>query len=183
MSRNSHPCAKCHKPRFICNVRHQLCQKCNGERLDERKAQSTPTTPKGTSFKGGAKNGQRGQNTVRVLNKVSKKQQAINESLRKTYNFIDATREPKCTGCGSYTKPLSRSHTISQDRCKKIGKTELIWDKGNLEFECFTDSDSCHRIWENGTPEQKRGLLNFESKLAYIKKHDEELYQRIINEL
>ena len=110
---------------------------------------------------------------------VSNKQAIIKRKLNAVYQQIDNDREPVCQGCGRGDKPLSHSHTISQKRCKHLGKTELIWDENNIEIECFGNRDYCHDIWEHGTIEQKRNMNNFDRKLEYIKKHDPEQYTKL----
>ena len=87
------------------------------------------------------------------------------------YKEIDSERECVCFGCGRGDKPLSHSHTISRKKCKEIGKPELIYDKDNIELECFGDNHSCHYIWEHGTIEQKEKLLNFAKKMKYVRKY------------
>ena len=103
---------------------------------------------------------------------VSNKQAVIKRKLNAVYQQIDNDREPVCEGCGRGDKPLSHSHTISQKRCKQLGKTELIWDAANIELECFGDKYCCHDKWERGTQVEKWYLDNYLRKLEYIKKHD-----------
>ena len=106
------------------------------------------------------------------MRSVSKKQANINRELVKTYQKIDIEREPICQGCGSGNKPLSHSHTISQKKCKELGKPELISDENNIELECFGTSESCHEKWERAPVKEKSKMLNFEKKMAYLKIHD-----------
>lgn len=113
------------------------------------------------------------------MKKVSNKQAIINRKLRKVYEQIDNEREQVCQGCGRSDKPLSHSHTISQKRCKEIGKPELIWDKGNIEIECFGNNNDCHNTWEKGTLATKTHLENFNKKMEYIKKHDNQKYMML----
>lgn len=111
-------------------------------------------------------------------NKITKSKSQSNQRLRSVYSKIDKVRGRRCESCGSTNKPLSHSHTISRGRCQRIGKPHLIEDENNIVIECFGDSTCCHDIWEHGTLSQQRKLLTFESKVAYIKEHDPELYQR-----
>lgn len=110
--------------------------------------------------------------------KVTTAQQQINSQLKQTYKLIDSVRPQMCESCGSTSRPLSHSHTISVGRCKRIGKPELISDEGNIVLECFGASGYCHEIWEHGSLAQQKQLRTFEQKVAYIKEHDPELYQR-----
>ena len=108
--------------------------------------------------------------------KQSSKQSGIDYQLRKTYVDIDNEREPVCEGCGRGDKPLSHSHTISRNRCKQIGKSELIYDKNNIEIECFGTSTSCHDIWEGAAMKYKMKLDNFDKKMLFIEQHDTERF-------
>ncbi len=106
----------------------------------------------------------------------SNKQASIDYLLRKTYEQIDIDRDPICTGCGSGSKPLSHSHTISRQRCKQIGKPELIHAPENIELECFGTSTSCHDVWEHEGITKRMQLNNFDSKMRYIEQHDTEKF-------
>jgi DNA-directed RNA polymerase subunit RPC12/RpoP len=114
-------------------------------------------------------------------------QQEIKWRLSITHDRIKQTRLPVCQGHGRGDIPLSFSHTISQARCKDLGKTELIWDEDNIELEGFHEPSSkpiyAHNIWEVGSIEQKVLLLNFERKLEYIALHDYEMYQKYLIKL
>ncbi len=109
--------------------------------------------------------------------------QEIRDRLKVAYNSIDQAREPICQGTGRSDLPLSHSHTISQARCKALGKTELIWADGNIELESYHEPSSkpyaAHNIWADGSLEQKKTLLNFTRKLEYIKLHDPETYAKL----
>lgn len=109
--------------------------------------------------------------------KKSNKQTSIDHQLRKTYEAIDNEREPVCEGCGRGDKPLSHSHTISRNRCKQIGKPELIYDKANIEIECFGTNTSCHEIWEHEGVVKRMQLDNFDNKMRYIEQHDPEKFR------
>jgi len=106
------------------------------------------------------------------MKRISNKQQRIKNELRKVYAEIDVEREPVCQGCNRGDKPLSHSHTISQKQCKNLGKTELIWDKDNIEIECFGSNKHCHEKWERGGILERMKMMNFKKKIAYLKKHD-----------
>ena len=108
--------------------------------------------------------------------RASNKQTAIDYQLRKTYQQIDNEREPVCEGCGRGDKPLSHSHTISRNRCKQIGKPELIYDKNNIELECFGTSTSCHDVWDGAGIKDQMKLNNFNKKMLFIEEHDAERF-------
>lgn len=99
-----------------------------------------------------------------------------------TTDKIKQTRPLICQGTGRSDIPLSFSHTISQDRCKKLGKTELIWDEDNIEVESFeaptSNPTAAHNIWEVGSIEKKLTLLNIDRKLQYIAQHDPETFAK-----
>lgn len=107
----------------------------------------------------------------------------INRNYQRTCDEIRNEREPVCQGTGRSDLPLSFSHTISRDRCQRLGKSELIWDKDNIELESYeppcSNPTCAHNIWESGSLEKKKTLLNFTRKLEYIEKHDPQLYQRL----
>lgn len=111
-----------------------------------------------------------------MIRKKSNKQSAIDYQLRKTYEEIDSEREPVCEGCGRGDKPLSHSHTISRYRSKQIGKPELIYDKKNIEIECFGTNTSCHDIWEGAGIKEVMKMNNFDKKMLYIEEHDQERF-------
>lgn len=108
----------------------------------------------------------------------------IKWKLSITTDKIKQSRLPICQGTGRSDVPLSFSHTISQARCKELGKTELIWDEDNIELEGFEAPTSnpvaAHNIWEVGSIDKKIMLLNFERKLQYIAKHDPEHYTKLL---
>lgn len=69
------------------------------------------------------------------------------------------------------------SHTISQKRCKEIGKTELIWDEDNWSWDCR----KCHEAWESYKSGEFRYHKNYDRRMAFIEKHDSEGYQKRLN--
>jgi hypothetical protein len=111
-------------------------------------------------------------------------QRTVKSNQRLVYEIIDSEREQICQGTGRNDLPLSHSHTISERRCKEIGKTELAWDEDNIELEGFEAPTSnpiaAHNIWEVGTIEKKVMLINFDRKLEYIKKHDLETFRKYL---
>lgn len=91
-------------------------------------------------------------------------QSQIDSNIRKAKLEFTQNVEPYCHGCGRTGERLSVSHTLSVDKCKKSGRSELAWDINNFELEC-TD---CHLTWEGGTKEEKKKLLNYENKVSYL---------------
>lgn len=103
--------------------------------------------------------------------------------LKVCHDKIRETRLPFCEGTGRTDLPLSFSHTISQARCKELRKTELIWSEDNICIESMEPPCSYptagHNIWEVGSIQMKMELKNFYDKLAFIKIHDSEEYNRL----
>lgn len=66
------------------------------------------------------------------------------------------------------------AHIISQQRCKQIHKTELIWDIENM----FAATHESNRAIENPKGQEWKKLKNLQYCLNYIEKHDPELFQK-----
>lgn len=81
---------------------------------------------------------------------------------------------PQCGGCGD--EPNDFDHTIAKARCKELHKTELIWSTLNQEFSCRL----CHRQWEAYKSGDWINHRNVERRLAFLKEHDPEGYQKRI---
>lgn len=108
-----------------------------------------------------------------MLKKISKKAQKKRQELFKVYSEIAETREHKCTGCGRYNYSLSHSHIIPRSR-----RPDLTTDIKNITYHCLSMGEiiGCHDIWEHGTMEEKKMLLDYESNMDYIKSVDDEYY-------
>lgn len=78
----------------------------------------------------------------------------------------------KCHGCG--TDCTGNAHIIAKARCKQIGKTELIWDKGNY----FPACSECNQAIENPNGKAWKSLMNIDYCLSFIKLHDPELFTK-----
>ena len=78
----------------------------------------------------------------------------------------------KCHGCG--TDCTGNAHIIAKARCKQIGKTELIWDKGNY----FPACSACNQAIENPNGKAWKSLMNIDYCLSFIKLHDPELFTK-----
>lgn len=66
------------------------------------------------------------------------------------------------------------AHIIPQARCKRIGKTELIWDIDNM----FPATFESNMAIENPKGVAWHGLQNIGYCLRFIEKHDPELFQK-----
>ncbi len=70
-------------------------------------------------------------------------------------------------------------HTISQSRCKELGKTELIWNPDNMEFS----SRIAHMEWEryrSGVFEEHQNVVR---RMLFVKKHDPEGFEKRYQQL
>ncbi len=52
-----------------------------------------------------------------------------------------------CWACGTNNGYRAASHIISVDKCQKDGRTEVAWNKDNLQLEC---NSPCHLETESG---------------------------------
>lgn len=117
------------------------------------------------------------------VKKVSDKQADINAELRATYEFLDnmvSQQDGMNIKCKAYPNLYSESnsiidhsHTISRDRCKKLGKPELIYDPANIEH-C---SRVAHEEWDNYSPKMLKHA-NWQKRMDFIKLHDHHDYER-----
>ena len=195
-------CTKCLQPRLLVNQKYKLCDECNYKRLhqgkskqevyQERARNKQHLSSKPPSF--GKKNNVTAElkkkYSIKDISKTNKypcsdgervTQSQINSRYAAICDVIKLEREPFCQGTGRTDLPLSFSHTISRKRCKEIGKSELIWDKHNIEIESYHEPSSnpiaAHNIWEFGSWAQKAELLNIERKLEFIKINDPQAYE------
>lgn len=101
------------------------------------------------------------------------RQEEINFMLKMSYKLKYPEKLYACEGCGLYFT-AHHAHIIPQARCKKIGKTELIWDVDNF----FRADHECNSAIENPKGNEWKRLLNIEHCLSFIKLHDPELYTK-----
>lgn len=95
-------------------------------------------------------------------------------SREQKYSGITVTLMCEC--CGK-ERGNDNDHTISQSRCKKIHKTELIWHQGNYVWSCR----KCHQEWENFKSGKWIEHKNAEERLRFMKEHDPDGYNIRIN--
>lgn len=192
-------CSKCDcgQKRLIVNKKYYLCDEKNYIRINGR--------PKGSireSFKARSTDKKspkvdvsqlKRKYSIKKVSNVKKyrcsngdtvSQSEIQRRYAITLDAIKLEREPVCQGTGKTDFPLSPSHTISQKRCKDLGKADLIWHPGNIEIEGHHEPSSnpvaAHNIWEVGTLDQKKSLLNWDRKIEFIRVHDPEQYRKLI---
>jgi len=160
-------CEKCNKNLPIVNKKYWLCNRCNWERLHPGESYychikyNLPTQSK-------------------VINQVSKKKAEIMKLKNKVYREIDTERERICSGCGSRVNPLSHSHIIPVGQNTKF---ECV--KENIVFDCLSmnGNKGCHDIWEHGSMNEKRKLLNFNERMKFIKVNDYQYYCLLMSKL
>jgi hypothetical protein len=196
----------CGKFTIIVNKKYCLCDECNFKRLHDGKSKQETYSARAAgkvvqqfrkppidieNIKGVVKASKlksiSDQKKFRCSDGSLVSQVEIKRRYAETCDKIKQTRPAMCEGSGRWDVPLSFSHTISQADCKALGKTELIWDERNIELEGFeaptSRPDMAHNIWEVGAMEDKVMLLNFNRKVDFIKIHDPEGYQNIMNQL
>lgn len=76
-----------------------------------------------------------------------------------------------CQGCGK-EPAVCNAHIIAKARCKKIGKTELIWNSDNMFQSCF----KCNAAIETPKGHEWKRLKNIDTCIQFIYEHDKELY-------
>ena len=140
-------------------IRKAIIENSGLKKFKPRYARQRAASPKTYPQKGRVKIKQR-----------SEKRQEIEIKKQKVYGEIANEREHKCSGCGT-TERLSHSHIIPISIRRDLETT-----KRNIVYDCFGDSTSCHYIWEHGTMEEKKALLDFKERMEYIKKIDFKYY-------
>jgi hypothetical protein len=65
-------------------------------------------------------------------------------------------------------------HSISQKRCKEIGKTELIWDEGNISWSCR----EAHQLWESYKNGKFQYHKNFKKRMLFVAMYDYEGFMK-----
>jgi hypothetical protein len=133
-----------------------FCSSCNRA---NRKAESEARKPSKLNAK---------------IKKMGRNQRMIKEGLTIAYALMDSSRFS--LRCDAYPTLQwdDHDHTISQKRCKELGKTELIGDYENIEYS----SRKAHMEWES----YKSGLFvkhaNFDRRMAFVKEHDPEGWEK-----
>lgn len=137
---NNGICAHCHLYKYITNEDLNLCMDCAELKQYKPKEKKRYTIPR-----------------------QSAKQRKVEEQKKLAYE--QKGQANYCESCGRTDHPLSPSHTISV-----VQRPDLANDPENVIFECFGGSERCHDIWEHGTLKQRKKLLTFKKKIAYIVK-------------
>lgn len=79
-----------------------------------------------------------------------------------------------CESCGQ--RAQCSAHIIPQARCKKLGKTELIWNPDNFFPACF----KCNDIAENVSSEAITKLRNYQRIKEFLQKYDPERASKLL---
>jgi len=107
-----------------------------------------------------------------MIKQVSKKQAGINRTLTQVYADMAERKEHICEGCG-IGRFLSHSHII-----RRSDRKDLETDPRNIHYHCLEQGNGCHKLWEDGTPEEQSQMLDFFENVAYIKEVHPELYRK-----
>lgn len=112
---------------------------------------------------------------AKPIARISPKQASIKTELQKAYaeKARVTNNQEHCSGC-EQSQWDDRDHTIAQQRCKEIGKPELITNLDNFEYSCR----HCHVEWEGYKSGEFRKHKNLEHRMAFLKAHDHEGYTK-----
>lgn len=117
--------------------------------------------------------------TKKPIRRVSSEQAVINRELSalKKEIEIEALQDGTyyCQGCGG-----ARCNNTGLDKCHilPIGRyPELQLIKEILTLM----GRKCHEIWDSGTLEEKKELLNYDHMMSIVLKYDELWYNRLCN--
>ena len=106
-------------------------------------------------------------------NPTKEKRKLIEEKKKDVYAEMAETREHVCSGCGT-TQRLSHSHIIPISR-----RPDLATEIESIVYDCLSigETKGCHEIYEHGTEEERKKLLNYEERMDYIEKTEPSLYK------
>ena len=101
-------------------------------------------------------------------------QQFINSRLASMRREVTILKTPM--RCQAYPTEQANDfdHTISQKRCKQLGKTELIWATENIAIS----SRFAHTCWENYASGEFEDHKNVIERMLFVKKHDPETFEK-----
>jgi hypothetical protein len=113
------------------------------------------------------------EKVIKPIKKLSPEQASIKAQLERAYaekaRITDC--QTACSGC-EQSEWDDHDHTISQKRCKDIGKPELITNVDNFEYSCR----QCHMEWESYKSGEFRKHKNFQKRMDFMKDHDYQGY-------
>ncbi len=119
-----------------------------------------------------SKNPKDWKNTFNCSDGTKVTQTQINNRLTRSYKRNAYIESTSCLGCGNPAQ--GHAHIIAQARCKRIGKTELIWNPANYFEAC----NACNLAIENPKGKDWRYLKNIDHCLLFIKEHDPQLFTK-----
>lgn len=98
---------------------------------------------------------------------------------------MDLNSDSVCAGCGQFQGGdivLSHAHIVSRNRCKQIGKPELIYNPDNIVYLCmdFMEQKGCHNIWDGAPMTEKMKLHNFRAMVEFISVNDPQRFGTIL---
>ena len=152
----------CHTPECYNPIENKdtgLCSSCN--RSQRKEAQLLTREPK----------------ERKPIRKYGLGQAKITKKLWHTYDAMDkkaGTKRFTCQATGEFSSYIDHDHTISQKRCKQIGKPELIWDERNIVYS----SRTAHMEWESYKDGMFAKHKNFHERMAFLKEHDIEGWEK-----
>lgn len=143
----------CHnRENYIVNIKYNLCSIGNRNRIDNTKS--------------GKKR----------LDRLNKKE----SDLKEAYKIVEK-RESFCSGCGQ-SSLLSKSHIIARSKNR-----DLIANPDNIVYDCLQREipdqfgiKGCHSRWESFNIEEMLTLDNFWERMDFVKKHEIEMYNKIM---
>jgi ribosomal protein S14 len=148
------------------NKRHRLCSLCNRKRLDDQ--------------------GSGRKNKIRSIIGISNKTKQVILDYSQAIKEIDQEREQVCSGCGN-PRNLSNSHLISRQKCRDLGRLDLISEKKNIQKHCIINSNipgaghkGCHEIWESDH-NLRPLMLDYKNNSEYILSIDCLFAKRFLN--
>lgn len=113
------------------------------------------------------------KNTFKCSDGMNVTQHDINDLRHQMYEVLSRSSSAFCKGCGDWAQGWA--HIVPQSRCKKLGKTELIWSPENVFEACH----SCNSIAENVSSSGITKLNNFQRIKAVLELHDPERFAKL----
>jgi len=128
------------------------------------------------SFRPYPKPNERKRKRPKRIKKISSKQSKLNKQLNRSYKAANYGPGSICECCRK-EHGTEHDHTISQKRCKQIGKEWLIADPCNYVWSCR----ECHMEWESYKSGKFKSHHNHNSRMEVLKTHDPESYRARIH--
>ena len=109
------------------------------------------------------------------LGNASNKRKVRDGRKKETYKAIDASREHRCEGCGSWNRPLSHAHLVPVGHNSMLEASER-----NIRIHCisFDGIKGCHEKWEDGVFGEVDRMDDFDENMEIIRQLDVEYFRR-----